>query len=377
MLLSGAGLIARTVFELSSDRAGANPDRALVVKLSLADTARFDLASRLPVIREVLRTVRALPGVEHAAIGTNIPPRVSQIMFGVDETSNGRTISHRVHLVSVTSEFFAALGTRVLEGHAIDEVDEQRDGPVIVLSESAARLLSPGRSLVGRELPWPLPAGAGQGRKPLVVGTVPDVKYVGLDAPAHAAIYTRWVDLPASVGRLVVRASGDPASLVVDAEEDAARKSTRRFPCTEIRTLRQEYASSIADRRIRLIPAGGLAALALAVALVGLGGLLARAVTERRRELAIRTVLGASPATAVGIIVREGVLLAAPAWFSGSAPGLPQRDGCSRSSTASSPLDPLTFAGVALLVTAAALMTSFLSARRAARIEPSELLRSE
>ena len=84
VLLSGAGLIARTLFGLMSDRGGADPDRALVVKLMLADTPRFDLASRMPAIREVLRTVRALPGVEHAAIGTNIPPRVSQITFSVE-----------------------------------------------------------------------------------------------------------------------------------------------------------------------------------------------------------------------------------------------------------------------------------------------------
>ena len=78
-----------------SDRGGADPDRALVVKLMLADTPRFDLASRMPAIREVLRTVRALPGVEHAAIGTNIPPRVSQISFSVEVTSNGHSEDHR------------------------------------------------------------------------------------------------------------------------------------------------------------------------------------------------------------------------------------------------------------------------------------------
>lgn len=229
MLLSGAGLIARTVFALLSDRAGADPDRALVTKLVLADSARFDLASRLPAIREVLRTVRALPGVAHAALGTNIPPRVSSISFSVEVVSNGRAATHTVYLASVTSDFFAALGTRVLEGRAIDEADEQRDRPVIVLSESAARLLSPERSLVGRELPWPLPAGAGKGRRPFVVGTVADVKYGGLDAPAFAAIYTRWTDLPASVGHLLVRTSGDPALLARPSGTRCA-PSIPRFP---------------------------------------------------------------------------------------------------------------------------------------------------
>jgi ABC-type antimicrobial peptide transport system permease subunit len=229
---------------------------------------------------------------------------------------------------------------------------------------------------VGRQLPWPLPAGAGKGRRPFVAGVVPDVKYGGLDAPAFAAIYTRWTDLPASVGHLLVRTSGDPASLA-PAIRNTLRTVDPSFPVSEIRTLRQEYATSIANRRVRLIPAAAFAVLAIAVALVGLGGLLARAVTERRRELAIRIALGASRRGAVGIIVHEGVLLTA----AGVALGCGVAAGATRWIRSLlygvSPLDPVTFAGVALLVTAAALATSLLSAHRAARIEPLELLRSE
>jgi predicted permease len=376
VLLCGAGLIARTVSRLLSDRAGADPDHAFVAKMVLADTARFDLASRMPTIREVLRRVRALPDVEHAAFGTNVPPRVSQIQFSVEEVTNGRAVTHTFHLASVTSDFFAALGTRVLEGHAIDEADEQRDSPVIVLSQAAARLLSPGKSLVGRDLPWPLPAGAGRGRRPFVAGIVADVKYGGLDAPAFPAIYTRWADLPASVGNLVVRTGGDP-SLLASALRETVRDVDPSLPVTDMRTLRQEYATSIADRRIRLIPAAAFAVLAIAVALVGLGGLLAREVAERRRELAIRTALGASPAAAVGIILREGVLLAAAGVILGLGAGAGAARWLQSLLYGVTPLDPLTFIAVALFVSAAAIITSFLSARRAARIEPLELLRSE
>jgi hypothetical protein len=301
---------------------------------------------------------------------------VSSISFSVDVVSNGQAATHTVYLASATSDFFAALGTGVLEGRALDEADELKDQPVIVLSESAARLLSPDKSLVGRELPWPLPAGAGKGRRPFVAGVVPDVKYGGLDAPASAAIYTRWSDLPASVGYLVVRTSADPASLA-PAIRNTLRTVDPSFPVSEIRTLRQEYATSIADRRIRLVPVAAFALLAIAVALVGLGGLLARAVTERRRELAIRIALGASRRGAVGIIVHEGVLLTA----AGVVLGFGVAAGATRWIRALlygvSPLDPAIFAVVAMFVSAAALATSVVSAHRAARIEPVELLRSE
>jgi predicted permease len=376
VLLSGAGLMARTVFGLMADRAGADPDRVLVAKLVLADAGRFDLASRMPTIREVLRAVRALPGVEHAALGTNVPPRVSSIAFSVEVVSNGRSTSHLVYLASVSRDFFEALGTTVVEGHAIDEADEQREGPVIVLSESAARLLSPDKSLVGRELPWPLPAGAGKGRRPLVVGVVSDVKYGGLDGPAHAAIYTRWTDLTASVGHLLVRTSGDPA-LLASTLGRTLRMVDPSMPVANIRTLREEYATSIADRRIRLFPAVAFAALSVAVALVGLGGLLTRAVSERRRELAIRIAMGASPSAAVGIIVREGVLLTATGVFLGLGAGAGAARWLQSLLYGVRPLDPLTFVAVVLVVFAAALLTSFVAAHRAARIEPLELLRSE
>ncbi|OFW26064.1 MAG: hypothetical protein A3G21_00280 [Acidobacteria bacterium RIFCSPLOWO2_12_FULL_66_21] len=202
------------------------------------------------------------------------------------------------------------------------------------------------------------------------------MKYGGLDAPAFPAIYTRWADLPASVGHLLVRTSGDPASLATTLRK-TLRNVAPSLAVTDIRTLRQEYATSIADRRIRLIPAVGFAVLAIAVALVGLGGLLARAVTERRRELAIRTVLGASPREVIGIIVREGILLAAAGVILGLGAGAGAARWLRSLLYGVSPLDPLTFGGVAVFVTAAALLTSFLSARRAARVEPLELLRSE
>ena len=113
------------------------------------------------------------------------------------------------------------------------------------------------------------------------------------------------------------------------------------------------------------------------MALVGLGGLLTRAVTERRRELAIRTVLGATPGGVVGIIVREGILLAAAGVILGLGAGAVAAGWLRSLLYGVNPLDPITFGGVALFVTLAALLTSFLSARRAATVEPLELLRSE
>ena len=173
-----------------------------------------------------------------------------------------------------------------------------------------------------------------------------------------------------------MRTSGDPA-LLASTLSKTLRAVDPWIPVTNIRTLRQEYATSIADRRIRLIPAAGFAVIAIAVAPVGLGGLLTCAVTERRRELAVRTVLGESPAGAVAIVVREGIVLTAAGVVLGLRAGAAAARWLQSFLYGVSPLDPATFVEVALLVSAAALVTSFVSARRAARIEPLELLRSE
>jgi predicted lysophospholipase L1 biosynthesis ABC-type transport system permease subunit len=209
-----------------------------------------------------------------------------------------------------------------------------------------------------------------------VVGIVPDVKYLGLDAPPSEAIYTRWADLPAGMGYLVVRTSGDPVA-VASAVRNTVRGVAPTLPVADITPLREEYAASVADRRMRVIPAAGFATLAVAISLVGLGGLLARAVTERRRELAIRTVLGASPGGAVRTILSEGVVLTAAGVAAGVGAAAAAARWLQSLLYGVSPLDPLTFAAVVVVVSTGAVATSFLSARRAARIEPLELLRAE
>jgi hypothetical protein len=229
---------------------------------------------------------------------------------------------------------------------------------------------------VGLELPWPLPAGVGGGKRPLVVGIVEDAKYLGLDTPPAEGIYARWKDLPASVGHLVVRTVGDPM-LVAETIRRTVRNVDPSLPITNVHTLREEYALSITDRRVRLMPAAGFGLLAVAVSMVGLGGLLVRTTGERRRELAIRAAIGASPADAVRTIAREGTLLAAIGLAIGVACAAVAAKSIESFLYGVRPLDPVTFVGVALFVSAAALATSVLAAWRAARVQPLELLQSE
>ncbi|MBP1635796.1 MAG: macrolide transporter ATP-binding/permease protein [Acidobacteria bacterium] len=376
VLLVGAALIGRTVVNLLGDAGGVRADHAVAVRLMLDDRPRFDAVEKVPMVRELLRRVRALPGVTAAAVGSNLPPRNSQILFTMRVVTEGSDKTYSVYMVSATPGFFEALGTPAVRGRLFDASDETRDQPVAVLSESALRAISPSQDLLGRDLPFSPPALGPQKAKPRVVGVVKDVKYSGLDAPSFGAIYMRWSDLPASVSYLVVRTASDPKALITPLRR-VLTDLDPNLPVTAIRTLEDEFAASIADRRIRVVPAVGFAALALLVSLVGLGGVLVRGVVERRRELAIRAALGQSPGGALRSVAWSGALLA----LAGVAAGLGLAAGAARWLRSLlfgiGPFDAATFAGVAVVVAAAAMLTSFLAARRALRVEPLELLRSE
>jgi predicted permease len=376
VLLVGAALVARTVLNLLGDAGGVRADHAVAVRLMLDDRPRFNAVDQIPRVRELLRRVRALPGVTAAGVSSNLPPRHSQILFTMRVVADGSDKTYSVYMVSATPGFFEAVGTPVVRGRLFDESDDLAGQPVAVLSESALRAVSPSRDLLGRDLPFGPPAVGPQRAKPRVVGVVKDVKYGGLDAPAFGAIYVRYADLPATVSYLVVRTSSDPKAMITPLRRLLADLDPN-LPVTTIRTLEDEFATSIADRRIRVVPAAGFAALALLVSLVGLGGVLVRGVVERRRELAIRAVLGQSPASAVRSVVLQGALLTAI----GLAIGLGLAAAASRWMRSLlfgiTPFDPATFASVALFVAAAAVLTAFVAARRALAGEPLELLRTE
>jgi predicted permease len=376
VLLVGAGLVIRTVVRLLEQDAGIEPRGAVAARLVLSDATTFSAGDRLPFLTGLLARVRALPGVQAAGIGTALPPRSAPIQMGIRVVSDGHDEFRVLSLSSATPGYFAALGARLVRGRLIEERDLAGAEAVAVLSESAARHLSPSRDIVGRQLPFSLPAPGGKPKKATVVGIVRDIKYGGLDAPASGAIYVPWPDLPGSVSHLVVRSAQRPASLG-PALQRLVRELDPSVPVPDVRSIEEEMANSIADRRLRLFPAIGFAVLAFTVALVGLSASVTRGVAERRRELAVRGALGAAPrrnlalilthaarVMAAGVIVGLGVAAALGRTLAGILYGV-------------TPYDPLTFAGVGVLVATAALGVCYLSARRALAIDLLQLLRSE
>ena len=211
---------------------------------------------------------------------------------------------------------------------------------------------------------------------PTVLGVVADVKYSGLESAAGPAIYVLWKELPAGHVYLALRTRGD-ALAAAPTLRAALRDADPAMPVMPIRTLDQVVQRSVADRRLRALLAGSVALLAVAIAILGLAGGLGRMVSERRRELAIRAALGATPYRALRAVLIDGAIITAAGVLAGMLATLATGNVLRSFVFGISPHDPATLVLVALFVGAGSLLACFLPARRAAATNPLDMLRDE
>ena len=375
VLLIGAGLLARTVSVLMHEDHGVEPRGVLEAKVVLSDTMLFRGSGREAFVTTLLERVRAMPGVQHAGFGTNLPPRPALVTMAVDFVSDARTERRFMKVGSATPGYLRAMGARFVAGRDFDGADAGSGAAVVILSESAARFYFAAEDPVGRTISR-LPAVFGMTASPRVVGVVRDIKYEGLDSPATSAIYIPWGLRPFGSGYLIVRTAGDPIRLAPDIRR-AAQVLDSTVPVPEVQRLEDAIAQSIANRRVRALPAVGFGLLALGVAFVGLLATLSTLVAEQRRDLAIRSALGASPWQLTTMILGKGMALTVVGLVVGLGLGRAAAQGLSTLLYRVSPFDMMTFAGAALVIGGGAMLTTYLAALRARSVDPLVVLREE
>ena len=376
VLLAGGGLLTRTIVSLLRVDLGVASQGAIVTTLMLTDTTSFSASERGPALQQILGRLRALPGVTAAGAGSTMPPQNASIELRVTFVgAEGRQV-HSLSLGAATPGYLPAIGARLLAGRDFADGDEGRERPVAILSQAAARALMPNVDPVGRELPMGLVGRLRTRPRATVIGIVSDVRYRGLDATAGPAIYVLWSELPAGQPFLAVRTNASLATFAPSLRA-VLRGVDARMPLMPVRTLDEVVQRSVADERVRAMLGGSVALLAFAVAMVGLAGSLTRIVFERRQELAIRAALGATPSRSVRTVMSEGVVLAAIGVLVGVGGALAVGRALRTLLHGVSPYDPVTLTGVVVVVTAVSLLACYLPARRAARVDPLMLLRSE
>lgn len=375
VLLVSAGLLARTVSALVRADHGFQARGAIVARITLSDTGLPDGVEKDTYLRTIVARVSAMPGVRYAGIGSNLPPLTTPAMMLVRLVRGDRDESRFLKVGSAGPGYLRALGVEWVAGRDFEEAENRPDAPVVILSESTARFYFPDGDAIGQAITG-LPASLGLSGDPRVVGVVRDVKYDGLDTPAGGAIYVPWARRPFGKAYLIVRGD-DHVRHLAPAIGALSRELDPSVPMPDVQTLDDVVARSIATRRARALPAFGFGGLALGVALAGVLATLTTLVAERRRELAIRSAIGASPGRLVRTIVGQGLVLIASGLVVGLGGAALAARALSSQLHGVAPLDPATFAGTALLIGTTATNLTWLAARRVRGVAPMVVLRDE
>jgi putative ABC transport system permease protein len=371
VLLVGAGLLIRSFAKLLDVDPGYRAENLLTARLALPPRYR-DNAQRAQFYERILQRLAALPGVTAVGATSHLP--LTGYNMGAQLLLEGRQPREGENppsapVARVNPDYFRTMGISLRAGRLINDGDTQDAPSVVLLSETLARRLFPNEDPLGKRL-----SVAGLGAT--IIGVVSDLRYTGLDGEIEQGVYLSYRQLPRPGMALVLRGAVEPSSFA-PALRNAVREIDPELPVYDVMTMNERLSNSVAARRFNLLLLGGFAALALALAGVGVYGVISYVVTQRTHEIGIRMALGAQSADVLRLFIKQGMAMVTL----GVALGLLGAFALTRVMKSLlfdvSANDPLTFACVALLLSLAALAACYLPARRAARIDPLASLRRE
>jgi putative ABC transport system permease protein len=376
VLLSGAGLLVRSLQRLSAIEPGFEPAHVTSMAVNLPQGTYGDGARQTTFYQQLTDRIRVLPGVSEVGAISLVPlvPQAAATRFtivGRPAPKPGEWTSADIRIVE--PGYFAAMRIPVARGRTFTAADRADAPPVVVVNEAMARQFWPGDDPIGARLQVNWNDATAH---PEIVGVVGDVRTSALDADMRPMIYYVQAQEPTGYLTMVVRHGGDPAALA-SAVRNAVRDLDRDVPLTDVATMSTLLTRSMADRRYPMLLLSGFAVLALVLAVVGLYGLLSYVVSRRSREIGVRMALGADRSAVLRMVLRDGVRLTLAGIVIGAAGGVLAARALGRLLYGVGPTDPLTFVAVAGLLAVVALVASYLPARRATRVDPVVALRTE
>ncbi|HEV2183177.1 MAG TPA: ABC transporter permease [Candidatus Acidoferrales bacterium] len=378
ILLICAGLMMRSLYKLMSVNPGFRPDRVLTMEMVLRTQQYSKDPAVLNFWQQVLGRVRALPGVESAATGTLVPltgshSRGDITIEGMALPTPGNFPHPDIHEVSPA--FTSTLGIPLLRGRTFTEIDKQGTPLVGMVNARLAQQYWPNDDPLGKRFMFGHPS-TDPPKWITVVGVVGDTKLYGLANPSRLEVYISSLQYPGSDMNLVVKSRIDPAAMI-SAIRGAVASIDKNQPIFAISTMNQLVSDSVGTRRITLVLLGLFSALALVLAAIGIYGVISYSVAQRTHEIGIRMALGAQPVDVLRMVLKQGVKIT----FAGVAIGVMVSLGLTQLMSSLlfsvSTADPLTFAGVAILLVLVALLACYIPARRALRVDPMVSLRYE
>jgi predicted permease len=370
VLLGASGLLRSSLQRLTAVNPGFSTGGLLTAKLSLTGPRYASDAGRADFYRGLRARLAAIPGVEAAALGTNLPLNTGAT-FTVRVQARGRSAGS--YYSEVGPGFFQALGAPLLAGHDFAGEDYGAPSQTAIVSRSLAAALFPHRDPIGRRLE--LPHSGNTTWSATIVGVAADTR-LHLAGQAARNIYLPLAALPVDSVAVILRTHGDPNALAAPLRRTLAGMDPG-LALAQIRTMRELVDAASAGQRFRGLLLAVFAGLALLLSVTGLGAALAHSAAIRTREIGVRMALGARPAQAAGMMLAQSVRLTGLGLALGLAGALAAARLLRQFLFGVGPYDPLIWLGSAASLAAAALLASWWPARRAARVDPLAALRCE
>lgn len=375
LLLIGAGLMLRSFMKLQHVDPGFQPENVLTMNIGLNFTKYNTGDKQRAFFESFLEKIKVQPGVKTAAASMTIPLATNMNMTGDFQIEGQAPVPGQALPVAdfrvVSPEYFDALHIPLLEGRAFTITDRPEAPAVAVINRSAARHFWGTQDPVGKRFSTDSGSTWTQ-----IIGVSGDIRDGGLDKNPKDEIFVPMAQNPLMDGALIVKTSVDPMSVARRVIE-LLYETDPNQPAARVQSMEQVRAESVAAPRLTTNLLGLFALLALAIAAAGIGGVMALVVSQRKHEIGVRMAVGARPAEILRMVLGQGMGLALLGIGLGLLGALALTRGLRGLLFEIEPTDPLTFLGVASVLAFAALLASYIPARRAAGVDPLIALRTE
>ena len=373
VLLCGAGLLIKSFMALQNVALGFRPERVLVMASSVPSTGLEQAKRATGFYKELMARTAALPGVTAVGAIRTPPGRTSSDGgYYIDQMPANPSVSSPQAVFTVAAPgAIGALNIPLLRGRDLSDRDTYDAPFVTLINEALARKAFPGQDPIGRLIYCGLDSP-----KPMqIVGVVGDIRQRGPAAEPLPEIIMPYEQhpRPSTAMRLLVRTASEPGA-IAEALRRQARELSPDVP-VKFTTMQELLAENVAAPRFRTLLIGIFAALAVCLAMAGVYGVMAFVVGQRVNEIGLRMALGASPAQVLGLVMRQGMILAAIGLAVGLTASLAATRLLTKMLFGVKPTDPLTYAGVAIALSAVALLATYIPSRRAMKVDPLEALR--
>ena len=377
MVLVGAGLLVQSFMRMARIKPGYNPHDVLTLELFLPAPKYPDKTQWVTFWNRLVERLDALPGVVSAATVNAVP--LGKVQETGDLEIEGLALkpgqpAPQAAWRMCSPDYFRTMGTPLAEGRFFTPLDNDKAQAVAIVDRGVAKRFWPGMSPIGKRLKMTGQDSAGEWRT--IVGVVGDVKHVSFDADSPPHVYAPLAQYPRLFQYVVIRTAGDPAAMA-PAARAAVREIDRDQAVFRVESMDEKVAITTAWRRFYTALLGCFAVVALALAMVGVYGVTAFSVAQRRREIGIRMALGARRGSVMGLVLGQALLLAGLGVALGLAAALALVRVAASLLFGVSATDLGSFAGGALLLVALAIVASWLPARRASRLDPVLALAAE